>query len=363
MQLTNKILFILKTPPPYGGGEIMHQYLYDYYKSKDNILILTLSSFRRNKSNQGLLQIWKIFETLKFFLAFFILNFKEKPKIIYFSVGKSFSALLRDSVNIIIPRLLGQKVILELHGSSFHFMDEPVKHIIGKKILQKSFLIRVLSNSIKKELNNYGIQNTFVLENGINIFNMEQRKKANLQFLFVGTLSKEKGFDNLIRSLIAIQKSSGRRLNLICLGEWKSEKFKKKILGLIHQHNLQSSVEFLGPIINEKKWDIYAQSDVLILPSLSEGQPLVLLEALGMGLVIIATDVGGISDTLKSSRNLLIQPGNQDDLTNSIRNILAYDVKTIRKIQEENRQIFLTRFTLEKYLKATDKLLNDILLK
>jgi len=75
MKLYNKILMLLKTPPPFGGGEIMHQYLLDYYSTNSNVIIQEITSTRRNKSNQGIFKVWKLFEYISIVTLFLKNNF------------------------------------------------------------------------------------------------------------------------------------------------------------------------------------------------------------------------------------------------------------------------------------------------
>lgn len=140
------------------------------------------------------------------------------------------------------------------------------------------------------------------------------------RILFVGRLSPEKGVSTL---LIALTKLRGR----IPLEAWIVGHGPQlgKLRAAAEQLGLGDGVKFLG----RKRWgselfSVMRQADVLVLPSRSEGLPLVLIEAMSQRLPVVATTVGGIPEIVQDRvSGLLVPPDSPDDLAMAIMEAIA----------------------------------------
>jgi len=110
------------------------------------------------------------------------------------------------------------------------------------------------------------------------------------------------------------------------------------------------------PYGNEIK-KIYREADIFVLPSLTEGIPKVIYEALAFGVPIVSTDVGGIPDIIKHNHNgILIKPGSKDEIIAAVESLLERPDFEKRLI--ENGLNAAVNFTIEsarqKILKSMD---------
>lgn len=91
----------------------------------------------------------------------------------------------------------------------------------------------------------------------------------------------------------------------------------------------------------------YADADMFVLPSLWEGFPYVILEAMSAGLPIVATEVNGIPEAIESGRTgLLVPPSNHYALADALVGLLG-DSGRCRELGAAARQVVTSRFTLE----------------
>jgi glycosyltransferase involved in cell wall biosynthesis len=83
-------------------------------------------------------------------------------------------------------------------------------------------------------------------------------------------------------------------------------------------------VTFRGPLLGRALLDEYDAADALCLPSRTEGLPMVLLEAMGRGLPVLATSVGGVPDiVVDGETGLLVHPGDRQALEDAIVRVAA----------------------------------------
>jgi glycosyltransferase involved in cell wall biosynthesis len=104
---------------------------------------------------------------------------------------------------------------------------------------------------------------------------------------------------------------------------------------------------FLGAVVGDPS-DVYAAADVFTLPSLLEGFPMVLLEAMMRGTAVVATDVGGVAEMMEDGvHGLLVPPGDPDALSRAVARLLA-DPELRRELGDAARARALVEFSEER---------------
>ena len=117
-------------------------------------------------------------------------------------------------------------------------------------------------------------------------------KPDDCVILAVGRLSKEKGHSDLLAAFATAAEATTAPLLLLIAGEGP-ERLRLEAIA----NRVNGRVHFLGHV--EDPWLLYHAADIFVLPSYSEGSPLVVLEAMAAQLPIVATSVGGVPELLK----------------------------------------------------------------
>ena len=126
---------------------------------------------------------------------------------------------------------------------------------------------------------------------------------------------------------VSILKTNYPDYQLIIVGEGKERDSLEK---LVKQLDLQENVTFLGSQPQKKVSELMRESRLFILPSIEEGQGVVLVEALASGTPCIGSHVGGIPDVITPEVGQLVEVGNVQDLANSIESFLLDDAKWLK---------------------------------
>lgn len=134
---------------------------------------------------------------------------------------------------------------------------------------------------------------------------------GNFKILHIGRFSEQKNHVGLLRAFkIFHDKYSDSELWLIGDGEKKTE-----IENYVNENDLTSNVKFLG--LQSEVHGFLHNADMFTLPSNYEGIPMTLIEAMGTGLPIVATAVGGVPDMLDNSNSILVN-NNDIDISKGI---------------------------------------------
>ncbi|MFC7440036.1 glycosyltransferase family 4 protein [Laceyella putida] len=142
---------------------------------------------------------------------------------------------------------------------------------------------------------------------------------AGKNVLFVGNLYQVKGIPYLLESFKTIA-SESEEVHLYLIGEGP---LRSELVQQAEQLGLGNRVTFLGRKPYEEIPVWINSADVVALTSLSEGLPSILLETMGCGRAMVATDVGGIREILQDGRTgLLAESQNVAEITKALRKIL-----------------------------------------
>lgn len=259
------------------------------------------------------------------------------------------------------------KLIATIHGSDLFPLKNSFFTSIQRNVLKNCDICTVNSEATKNELLKrfpefkdkvdvipMGVDTkTFSKKNTKSKFNEYKNKKI---ILFVGRLNEQKGIDYLIKAMKRVNaKISNSRLLIIGEGRYKKE--LQKIADDLHADN----IEFLGGMNQKDLADYYNLADVFVLPSVTsrigtEGQGLVLLEAMACGTPVIGTETGGIKFMIRDNDNgLLVKERNEDELGTAILKMLS-DGK-LRKKLSKNGIIFVKKnYSWEIVAEKFDKL-------
>lgn len=195
------------------------------------------------------------------------------------------------------------------------FLRKANKFIYKFKNVIPVALSQIVRESISKE---YSISESRipVVLNGINLSKclVKQAYETGDYFrvLHIGRFAKQKNHIGLLDAFERFQKKHKKTV-LYLVGDGPEQ---ESIRCIVRDKQMQNSVFFVGTTDNV--FQIMHDSDMFVLPSLYEGIPMTLIEAMGTGLPIVATNVGGIPDMITDKQDGLLTDVNPQSVANAM---------------------------------------------
>jgi glycosyltransferase involved in cell wall biosynthesis len=224
-----------------------------------------------------------------------------------------------------------------------------------------------VSDEIVAEMKLKKIYNVCKIENGVDLSMFAHRDKSEKfckEFSFdestivigmISSITKEKGHEFALQAFERVRKEHNN-LKLLIIGDGKlTEEIKNMVVSL----GLEEDVIFTGR--RSEIAELLTIIDIFLLPSLAEGLPIALLEAMAAKKAVIATSVGGIPNLIETEKNgLLIKPQDVDDIVIAVRKFVDADK---RKKCGENAYITIhERYSSEFMAQSYCKLYTDLIM-
>ncbi|RZV10895.1 glycosyltransferase involved in cell wall biosynthesis [Natrinema hispanicum] len=182
--------------------------------------------------------------------------------------------------------------------------------------------------------------------------NDSRDKTETTELLFIGRLDPVKGIPTLLKSMKRLSRGTDDKYHLTIVGDGtKRDEYERQCIEL----GIDTLVTFEGYQADVVPY--YRSHDLFVLPSLSEGQPTVLLEAQSCGLPVISTDVGAASELIEVGETV---PPNDD---RSLARTIDSFFRTGSDVRQRARSNIVERYSknamCESYWKLYRRLWND----
>jgi glycosyltransferase involved in cell wall biosynthesis len=205
-----------------------------------------------------------------------------------------------------IARLAGRPFVVTLHGtgSAGRFSDLSLATKMPwlvRFLLRPARAVICVSEQLTDSMHAIGVAQARWIPNGVAIPELNGAAEAEPFVLYAGRLSPEKGISQLLEAT--------RDLPLVVAGDGPLRSLVPGALGFLPHVELER---------------LYASAAVVVLPSLHEGVPVCLLEAMAHGRAVVATNVGGMPELVEDGyTGILVEPGDPKALRAAIERLLA----------------------------------------
>lgn len=265
-----------------------------------------------------------------------------------------------DILGIILSRLTGLPVVSTCHGFISNDLNLKLYNKLDRYLLRYADKIIAVSDGIKNDLIKSGInekriaiiQNAVELNGRKKLFSQDRKAKRQhfniheKEFVagYIGRLSEEKGVKYLIEAHTLLAES-GALLKMVIIGDGPQ---RKGLEALVKNTGKEGSIFFAGFQNDIESW--LPAMDVFVLPSLTEGTPMSMLEAMAGGIPVVASSVGGVPQVIDSDKSgILVSPGNPEEIKNAIH--VLYKNETLRNcFSQEGRKTIELKYDVKHWI-------------
>jgi glycosyltransferase involved in cell wall biosynthesis len=270
-----------------------------------------------------------------------------------------------DICGLSVARILCLPSISTCHGYIDNDLKLRIYNRLDKYVLRLCRTVIAVSEGIKTELVGSGIRESriTVIPNAVaahyDTDELQARRLARRCSLgiashehvvgYIGRLSEEKGLAYLIEAIATMGDAAGA-LKLIIVGDGPA---RPGLEELTKKRGIDGRVIFPGFQKNVEDW--FPAFDVFALPSLAEGTPLALLEAMAMGVPVIASRVGGIPKVVMDGVNgLLVPPGNPQEICEKVK-ILNSNPALALRLRSAGTDAIKAKYSLDSWCRSIEE--------
>lgn len=270
-------------------------------------------------------------------------------------------------------RRYGVPTVLTHHGQ--HLFGSPLKDLVVtlyRKTVERRLVngidrVVVLSPSDAAYVSTFGVETEriAVIPNAIcpqdflsqidgdtGGFDERYRLNGRKRILFVGQISTRKGVDVLVRAAsLVVKGQNGNAPVFVFAGDGD---YLDPARQLACSYGIEDYVRFPGKVSFRDLVSAYRSSDLYVLPSLSEGMPTVILEAMFFGLPVVTTDLPCLRDNF-GDHAVLVPPRDEHALARAVMGLLD-DPERCRRLSEGGQAFVRSNYTWDKVVLAYERL-------
>jgi glycosyltransferase involved in cell wall biosynthesis len=306
-----------------GNGIILHRFRY-FFPRHSQKLAYGSGILPNLKSNP-----WLFFQIPFFIIALFFSTWKLilhlQPALIH-----AHWIFPQGTIGVLLSKLMNIPIIITAHGGDAFALSGSTLAKIKSWTIKQCCIWTSNTNATAKAVG-IDLPKPKIIPMGIKykLFNSGQsgiKSTDTFILLFVGRLVEKKGVNDLIIAYSLLSETLRNKTKLWIIGDGNERKTLEK---LTNSYNLDKNVVFYGKLPNNQLPDYYAKADIFIAPSITdasgdtEGQGVILLEALASGTAVLSTKTGGINEIIRDRKNgILVEPEKPHELKSAIEELL-----------------------------------------
>ena len=349
-------------------NEICNLHIFAFGVDKKEFVHQGTKLFLYKKVKNRILNYFKIFGLSATILP----NIIKENKIEIISYQDPVSSFF--SILVLKIRRIKVKIIIETHGDFIETLSLE-KNLLFPSLYKKIFLnmarytlgradkLRAVSSSTEaqvKEINQNKEITRFPawvdFDNFKDILPVRENNK-DFKILFIGSVTDRKKPHLIVE---AINNLNSKDVKLYVVGPTPNESYLSKLKELVNKYELEEQVVFAGSVDRKSVMEYYSQSNLMILPSVSEGLARVIFESQATGCPVLVTDAPGMGDiVIDGQTGYVFESNNLESLTNKIQEIKT-NYKDAIHVGKNAKDFILSNYSADNFKFSFKKLFDTV---
>ena len=354
-----RILHVGPLPPPVGGMATVVQNLRSEQTRFARVRVL--NNVKTTPPDRSLARALAAHMKLLWKLTAWCVTWQ--PHVVHIHTCSWFS-FWRQSVDVILSRMVGRRVVLHIHGAEFHLFLASlsgVKAFLARRVFSLCHRVIVLGRSWIDVLAPWcALHRLSVVYNGVPVPDtpggiFEEHEKW---IVCLANYQPRKGQEELLRAVSMIPDET---VKVALFGNETDEKYKNRLLELSRNLGIEQRVLMPGPVSGEHKDLWLEKARIFCMPSRNEGLPMAMLEAMAVSTPVVVTRVGSIGEVIRHGRNgLLYESGDVSALTRCL-NLLLDHPEERDRIGANGRRTVLKNFSVTAQVERLHEIYGDVI--
>jgi glycosyltransferase involved in cell wall biosynthesis len=353
-----EVLLLCQTPPPVHGVTMVNQQVLDALSRQGNSNIVRLPvGSAPTIDDIGRPNLAKFIDLGATVLALLRRCRNEPAAVAYLSFSPTGSASLRDAFVAAASRLAARRVLLHIHGEGFGELTRggSARARLLRALLRGCEVVAITQSTADAATRSGLFGRVWQIPNGVPDPGpvTARSRDALLEIAYMANMQPAKGIDLLLgalRRLADIPIAFRARL----IGDGTALLTLAEVRRKITELGLARQVTLHGPLYGDEKYRALARSHLFVYPSRHDHAPLVLLEAMALGLVPIVLDSGGVAEIVgpELADNVMAKAAPDASLELLLMQRMAYYHRHRDRLARDGdvaRRRYLAQYTVEHF--------------
>ena len=290
------------------------------------------------------------------FASFVVELIVRRPDIVHLHTSERGS-FVRKGILIWVSAAFRLPVVLHMHGGEFHEYFENATPAVQRAIratLVRADAVVALGDVWAKRLRDAAPNaRVEVMPNAIRSqAAVDQESPGVVQVVFLGELCDRKGTSILIDAWSTMLAGNDVVSTKLIIAGWgEIDRAREQI----RRRGMEDSICLAGWLSPREVAELLERTHVLVLPSINEGQPMAILEAMARGICVVATTAGGIPEMVGAGDGVLVSPGSVRELADALE-LVVNDRVARRRLGQQGRRRAQEEFDVEVISRRFDDL-------